>query len=44
MLKSNADKRHLLVSSSDAVSIIVSEYDIKTVNVRNCYVSSLTIS
>ena len=28
-LKSNADKYHLLVSSSDAVSIRVREYDIK---------------
>ena len=29
MLKTNVDKCHLLVSSSDAVSLIVSEYDIK---------------
>ena len=29
LLKSNAGKCHLLVSSSDAVSIRVSEYDIK---------------
>ena len=29
MLKSNADKCHLLVSSSDAVNLRVSEYDIK---------------
>ena len=36
LLKSNADKCHLLVSSSDAVNIIVSEYDIKLKNVRNC--------
>ena len=36
LLKSNADKCHLLVSSSDAVNLRVSEYDIKIVNVRNC--------
>ena len=35
-LKSNADKCHLLVSSSDAVNLRVSEYDIKIVNVKNC--------
>ena len=29
LLKSNADKCHLLVSSSDAVNLTVSEYDIK---------------
>ena len=29
LLKSNADKCHLLVSSSDAVNVKVSEYDIK---------------
>ena len=29
LLKSNADKCHLLVSSSDAVNLRVSEYDIK---------------
>ena len=29
LLKSNADKRHLLVSSSDAVNLRVSEYEIK---------------
>ena len=29
LLKSNADKCHLLVSSSDAVNVRVSEYDIK---------------
>ena len=29
LLKSNADKGHLLVSSSDAVNLRVSEYDIK---------------
>ena len=29
LLKSNADKCHFLVSSSDAVSIRVNEYDIK---------------
>ena len=29
MLQGNDDKRHLLVSSSDAVSLRVSEYDIK---------------
>ena len=29
MLKTNVDKCHLLVSSSDAVSLIVSEYDVK---------------
>ena len=29
MLKGNADKCHLLVSSSDAVNLRVSEYDIK---------------
>ena len=29
LLKSNTDKRHLLVSSSDAVNLRVSEYEIK---------------
>ena len=29
LLKDNADKGHLLVSSSDAVNLRVSEYDIK---------------
>ena len=29
LLKGNADKYHLLVSSSDAVNLRVSEYDIK---------------
>ena len=29
LLKSNADKCHLLVTSSDAVNLRVSEYDIK---------------
>ena len=29
LLKSNADKCHLLVSSSDAVNLRVSEYDIQ---------------
>ena len=29
LLKGNADKCHLLVSSSDAVNLRVSEYDIK---------------
>ena len=29
LLKSNADKCHLLVSSSNAISLRVSEYDIK---------------
>ena len=33
LLKDNADKCHLLVSSSDAVSIRVKEYDIK---IREC--------
>ena len=36
LLKSNANKCHLLVSSSDAVNLRISEYDIKIVNVRNC--------
>ena len=36
LLRSNADKYHLLVSSSDAVPIREIKYDIKIVNVRNC--------
>ena len=35
LLKGNADKCHLLVSSSDAVNLRGGEYDIKIVNVRN---------
>ena len=35
ILKSNTDKCHLLVSSSDSVNLRVSEYDIKIVNMRN---------
>ena len=42
LLKGNADKCHLLVSSSDAVNLRVSEYDIRIVNVKNCWVSNLT--
>ena len=42
LLKGNADKCHLLVSSSDALNLRVSEYDIKKVNVRNSWVSILT--
>ena len=42
LLKCNADKYNLLVSSSDTVNLKVSEYDIKIVNVRNCWVLNLT--
>ena len=35
LLKGNADKCYLLVSSSDAVNLRGGEYDIKIVNVRN---------
>ena len=42
LLKCNADKCNLLVSSSDTVNLKVSEYDIKIVNVRNCWVLNLT--
>ena len=44
LLKSNAEKCHLLVSSSDAINLRVNEYDIKIVNVRNCQLSNLTVS
>ena len=37
LLKSNAGKFHLFITSSDAVNIRVNEYNIKnSVNVRNC--------
>ena len=36
LFESNAGKCHLLASSSDAVNLRVSEYNIKNVNVRNC--------
>ena len=42
LLKGNTDKCYLLVSSSDAVNLRVSEYDIRIVNVKNCWVSNLT--
>ena len=44
LLKSNAEKCHLLVSSSDAINLRVNEYDIKIVNVRNYQLSNLTVS
>ena len=44
LLKTNADKCNLLVSSSDFVSIRVSEYNIELVDVRNCSVPLLKIS
>ena len=43
LLKSNADKCHLLVSSSDAISKRVREYDIQINKCEKLQVSSLTI-
>ena len=44
LLKSNAKKCDLLVSSSDAINLGVSEYDIKNSECEKLLVSNLTIS
>ena len=44
LLKSNADKCHLLVSSSEAVNLRVSEYDIKNSECEKLLGVKLTIS
>ena len=44
LLIGNADKCHLLVSSSDTLNLRVSEYDIKNSEYENSWVSNLTIN